>query len=418
MDPIYIKDVRRGMTGMRILIAVAAAAALSACGSGGEAGNSGNAAKAGGRGGAQGPAEVGYVVVQPTNVAELAELAGRTAAFETSEVRPQVNGLIKERNFTEGAIVRAGQTLYRIDPRVYVAQANQARANLSSAAANLEAARIRADRYRPLAAAEAVSKQDYTDAVATQRQAAATVAQNRAALENAQISVGFTRVPAPITGRIGRSLATVGALVTASQTDPLAVIQRLDPMFVDIQQSSANLLALRKSLARDDVAPASADVRLVLEDGSEYGLTGRVQFSEVTVDQATGTVTLRATFPNPQGLLLPGMFVRARLTQAIDAGAFLVPQQGVTRDARGNASVYIVGPGNKAIQRAVRADRTQGAFWVVTQGLKPGDKVITQGIAKLRPNADVKPVPAASSQQRTAPAAGGAPGNASAAKAG
>lgn len=381
---------------MNRALAIAAAIALSACG----AGNA-DSTKAKGKG-QQGPAQVGYVVVQPTTVADVAELAGRTAAFETSEVRPQVTGLIRERNFTEGAIVRAGQTLYRIDPRIYVAQANQARANLASAAAQLEAARIRAERFRPLAAAEAVSKQDYTDAVATQRQAAAAVAQNRAALETANVNVAFTRVPAPITGRIGRSLATVGALVTASQTEPLAVIQRLDPMFVDIQQSSADLLALRRALARDDIVPAGADVRLVLEDGSEYGLTGRIQFSEVTVDQATGTVTLRATFPNPQGLLLPGMFVRAKLSQSVDTRAFLVPQQAVTRDPRGQAQLYVVGPGDKAVQRKVRAERAQGAFWVVTEGLNPGDKVITQGLARVRPGAELKPVPA-STPQRTDP---------------
>ncbi len=400
------------MSGTRVSIAAALACALAACG-GSEASNQSTAK--GGRGGQQGPAEVGFVVVQPTNVAQIAELAGRTAAFETSEVRPQVTGLIRERNFTEGAIVRAGQTLYRIDPSIYVAQANQARANLASANATLEAARIRAERFRPLAAAEAVSKQDYTDAVATQRQAVASVAQNRAALESAQISVNFTRVPAPITGRIGRSLATVGALVTSSQTEPMAIIQRLDPMFVDIQQSSADLLALRRSLARDDIAPASAGVRLLLEDGSDYGLTGRVQFSEVTVDQATGTVTLRATFPNPQGLLLPGMFVRARLAQSIDTQAFLVPQQAVTRDPRGAATLYLVGPNNKAVQRTVRADRAQGPFWVVTQGLKAGDRVIVQGTARLRPDADIRPVPA-SQAQRVAPPA--AKGNAAAAKGG
>ncbi|MGK6321393.1 efflux RND transporter periplasmic adaptor subunit [Sphingomonas sp. DT-204] len=376
----------------------AAALMLGACGGGDAAQQKGG----GGRGGnAGGPATVGYVVVQPTSVPVTTELAARTAAFETSEVRPQVSGIIQKRLFTEGGIVRAGQTLYQIDPSIYQATANQARANLSAAAAQLEAARIRADRYKPLAAAEAVSKQDYTDALAQARQAQASVAQNRAALESAQVSLRFTRVPAPITGRIGRSLATVGALVTSNQADPLAVIQRLDPMFVDIQQSSTDLLTLRRSLASGSIVPTSAQVRLKLEDGTEYGHTGTVQFSEVTVDQGTGTVTLRATFPNPDGLLLPGMFVRAVFAQGINNNAFLVPQAAVTRDPKGNAAVYVVGPDNKAVQRQVTTPRTQGAFWVVTGGLQAGDKVITQGIARLRPNADIRPVPASSPQSIT-----------------
>ena len=365
---------------------------LSACAGGEEAGKSGGAAK-GGRG-QSGPIAVGFVVMQPTSVSLTTELAGRTAAFEMSEVRPQVTGLVRQRLFTEGALVRAGQTLYQIDPSLYQASAAQAQANVAAAAATAEAARIRADRFRPLAKQEAVSQQDYTDAVATQRQAAAAVAQNRAALQTARINLGFTRVPAPITGRIGRSLATVGALVTNTQTEPMAVIQRLDPMFVDIQQSAADLLSLRRSLQNGDVTPASAQVRLKLEDGSDYGFAGSVQFAEVTVDQATGTVTLRARFPNPQGLLLPGMFVRAMFAQATEPNAFLVPQVAVTRDAKGAATVYIVGPNNKAVQRQITTLRTQGQNWVVTNGLNPGDKVIVQGTAKLRPNGDIRPVPA------------------------
>ena len=359
--------------------------------------------KGGGPGGMGGPTAVGYIVAQPSDVPLSTELAGRTAAFESSEVRPQVSGLIKRRLFTEGSLVHAGQTLYQIDPRVYQASANQARANVTAAQAQAEAARIKAERYKPLAEAEAVSKQDYTDAIATQRQAQASIAQNRALLETAQVNLGFTRVPAPITGRIGRSLFTVGALVTSSQADPLTVIQRLDPIFVDIQQSSANLLALRRSLAKGDVTPSTAQVRLKLEDGSDYGRVGTVQFSEVTVDAATGTVTLRATFPNPDGLLLPGMFVTAALSPGIERGAFLVPQAAVTRDAKGGATLYVVGPGDKAVQRVIKADRTQGANWVVTGGLKAGDKVIVQGTAKIRPNAAIKPVPANASQAVSPP---------------
>ncbi|PZU59596.1 MAG: efflux transporter periplasmic adaptor subunit [Sphingobium sp.] len=343
--------------------------------------------------------EAGYVVVHPSRVPQVVELAGRTTAFQTSEVRPQVSGVIFQRLFTEGTMVTAGQTLYQIDPSLYQASVNQARANLENAGANAEATRARADRYRPLADAEAVARQDYVDAAAAARQAAASVEQSRAQLETARINLRFTKVPAPITGRIGRSLFTQGALVTANQADPLAVIQRLDPIFVDMQQSSADLLALRRSLGGNGIVPASADVRLKLEDGSDYPQVGRVAFSEVMVDPTTGTVTLRAQFPNPQGLLLPGMFVRATLAQSIDTRAFLVPQQAVTRDAKGTATVYLVSKDNKAVARQVTAIRTQGANWVVTAGLSDGDKVIVQGLGNLKPDGPVRPVPANTPQQ-------------------
>jgi membrane fusion protein (multidrug efflux system) len=343
--------------------------------------------------------EVGYVVVQPTTVALTTELAGRTTPYAVSEVRPQVSGIIQKRLFAEGGYVRAGQTLYQIDPSLYQASAAQAQANVAAAEANAQAARTLADRYRPLAQMQAVSQQDYTNAAAQARQTAAAVRQQRAALETARINLRFTRVPAPISGRIGRSLFTVGALVTANQADPLTTIQQLDPIYVDIQQSTSQLLQLRRSLAQGNVMPARAAVRLKLEDGSDYDLAGTIQFSEVVVDPNTGTVTLRASFPNPNGVLLPGMFVRAVFAQAIDTRAFLVPQQAVSRDPQGNATVLVVGPGNKAVQKTVRADRTQGAFWVVTGGLNPGDKVITQGLGKARPGQPVKPVPATAPQK-------------------
>ncbi|WP_370655277.1 efflux RND transporter periplasmic adaptor subunit [Sphingomonas aurea] len=378
-----------------------ATALLGACSGGGEAGGNGQAGGKG-KGGGQ-PPQVGFVTLKPTDAALVTELAGRVTAFESSDVRPQVTGLIRRRFFTEGAIVRQGQPLYEIDPRLYRAAANEAQANLASARAQQEAARILADRYRPLAEIEAISKQDYTNALAQSRQATAAVAQTRAQLDTARINLRFTTVPAPISGRIGRSLFTVGALVSATQTDPLAQIQRLDPIFVDIQQSAADLLSLRRSLSRQGLVPASAAVRLKLEDGSDYGRTGTVEFSEALVNTETGTVTLRARFPNPQGLLLPGMFVRASFTQAIDTRAFLVPQQAVSRDPRGQATVMIVGPDNKVVQKTVRADRAQGAAWVVTQGLNPGDRIIVQGLnAQLRPGTVVQPVPA-NSPQRVAP---------------
>jgi membrane fusion protein, multidrug efflux system len=367
----------------------------------------------GGPGARGGTPEVGFVVVQPTSVAITTELAGRTAPFAEAQVRPQVSGVIQQRSFTEGGLVRRGQTLYQIDPRLFQANTAQAQANVAAAEATAEAARIRAARLRPLAEMQAVSQQEYTDAAAQARQATAAVNQQRAALQTAQVNLGFTRVPAPISGRIGRSLFTVGALVTANQAEPLAVIEQLDPIFVDIQQSAGELLALRRSLAQGDVMPARAGVRLKLEDGSDYNMTGVIQFSEVVVDPGTGTVTLRARFPNPQGVLLPGMFVRALFAQSVNTSAFLVPQQAVTRDPQGNATVLVVGPNSRAVQRKVTAERTQGAFWVVTEGLSPGDRVITQGLGRARPGQPVKPVPATAPQRidpnRPAPG-GGRPG--------
>ncbi len=394
---------------MRAASPLLAAALLVACG-----GNDQAQPKGGGRGGPQGPPQVGFVVVQPTSVPLTIELSARVTAYQMSEVRPQVAGIVRRRFFTEGALVRAGQTLYQIDPRVYAAAANEAQANVRSAQATAEANRIRADRFRPLAEIEAVSQQEYTDAAAQARVAAATVAQTRAQLDTARVNLGFTNVPAPITGRIGRSLFTEGALVTTNQVDPLAVIQRLDPIFVDIQQSSADLLALRRSLARGGIVPASANVRLSLEDGSDYGMTGVVQFAEAMVNASTGTVTLRARFANPQSLLLPGMFVRATFAQGINQNAFLVPQPAVARDPKGAATVFVLGPNNRAVQRDVIADRTLGTNWVVTRGLRPGDRLITQGLANVRPNAPVRPVPANAPQRLVPPQQGGGGGQAKA----
>jgi len=368
-----------------------------------------------GRGGpaGDGPVQVGFVVLQPQDVPLVTELPGRTSAYRASDVRPQISGVIRRRLFTEGAIVRAGQPLYEIDPLPYRAAAAEAEANLASAVASAAAARATADRYKPLVAIEAISQQDYTNAVAAAEQAEAAVAQRRAARETAQINLGYTNVPAPITGRIGRSMATVGALVTANQADPLTQINQLDPIYVDIQQSSSELLTLRRLLARGDSAPMSADVRLLLEDGSEYDAVGRVQFAEAMVDEATGTVTLRAEFPNPQGWLLPGMFVRARFTQALDRDAFLVPQAAVTRDEKGEALLYVVGKDDKAERRTIVAPRTQGEYWVVTSGVRPGDRIITQGTGRLSPGSAIRPVPAETPQpvKPATPGGRGAAGN-------
>lgn len=390
---------------LRVPIALFAVALLAACGSSGSQEKGGPGGR--GRGG---PPQVGYVVVQPGPVPVQTVLSGRVNAFRTAEVRPQVSGVIQRRLFTEGALVRQGQPLYQIDPSLYRAAVAQASANLAAAQATAQAARVRADRYRPLASAQAVSQQDYTDALATSRQASAAVAQNRAALNTAQINLRFATVPAPITGRIGRSLATEGALATTNQADPLAVISATDTVFVDIQQSSADLLSLRRALAGGGALPSNAVVRLTLEDGSPYGLTGSLQFSEVTVNAATGTVTLRAQFPNPQGQLMPGMFVQASFDQAVEPSAYRVPQTALQRDIGGEAFVFVVGAGNKVDRRTVTADRTVGTDWVVTTGLRPGDKVITQGTNNLKQGAPIKPVPANTPQRVGAPAGKGTGG--------
>ena len=377
----------------RTLAVLGAVILLTGCGSAGDPQGSG------GRGGQRGPATVGFVVVQQGSAPIQQELPGRVAAYQVSEVRPQVSGVILKRLFQEGSIVRQGQTLYQIDPSIYAAQQAQAAANLQSARASSVAARTKASRYKPLADMEAIAKQDYTDALAAARQADAAVAQNSAALRAAQINMRFTRVPSPITGRISLSNVTEGALVTANQAEALATITRLDPVYVDIQQSAADLLNLRRALAQGGAVPTSAQVRLKLPDGSIYGYTGTVEFSQVIVDQGTGTVTIRARFTNPQSILLPGMYVTAQFAQAVQTSAILVPQQAITRDPQGNATLFVVGPGNRAVQRAVRADRTIGTNWVITGGLAPGEKVITQGTANLKDGAQIKPVPATAPQR-------------------
>ena len=343
---------------------------------------------------APGPAPVGVITVQYQPVTLTTELPGRTSAYETSEVRPQVNGIVTARLFQEGDFVAKGQPLYRIDPAPYQAQVASARAALSRARAALSSSRALARRYGELVGINAISRQEFENATTQAQQAQADVAAQQAALRSAQIDLARTTIRAPIAGRIGRSTYTTGALVTAAQTEPLTTIQRLDPIFVDMQQSSAALVALRRG--RNGTLLDSVPVRLKLEDGSDYPLAGRVQFAEAVVDGNTGTVTLRARFPNPQGLLLPGMYVRARFDQSIARNAVLAPQQGVSRDAKGRATVVLVGPGNKAVLRDVTADRTVGDKWLVTAGLKPGDKLIVEGLGRIKPGQAIKPVPAGS----------------------
>lgn len=339
-----------------------------------------------------GTPEVGVVALKTENVTVANELPGRTAAFLVAEVRPQVSGIIQKRLFEEGSMVKAGEPLYQIDPSLYEAARNEAEAQLASARANLAAARARAARYDTLKDSEAVSRQDIDDALAAARQAEAAVKQAEARLATAKINLAYTQVAAPISGRIGRSSVTAGALVTASQANPLAIVQQLDPIYVDITQSSAQLLQLRRSLAKGDVLPASTKLRLTLEDGTDYPLEGKLEFAETIVDENTGTVTLRARFPNPDGVLLPGMFVRVVAPQAVVPNAILAPQQGVTRDAKGDATALVVTSDGKVEQRTITAERAIGDKWLVTSGLKAGDRLIVEGTDKVRAGQPVKPV--------------------------
>jgi membrane fusion protein (multidrug efflux system) len=340
--------------------------------------------------------EAGYVVLKREAVPLRLELPGRTAAFESSEVRPQVSGIIQARLFTEGATVHAGDILYRIDPRLYQAALNQARADLTSAIATRDAARVRADRLGELAKTGVVSRQDLLDAQAVAAAAAAATERANAGVSTAEINLRFTQVNAPITGRIGRSVVTTGALVSAGQAGPLTTIQRLDPIFVDIQQSSAALLSFRRQLAGGGLARASTEVNLALEDGSRYPHAGVLQFAESVVDMNTGTVTVRARFPNPEAWLLPGMYVRAEFSPVQAREAILVPQQGISRDTKGNATALVISADSKAELRTVVTERTVGDKWLVSKGLLPGDRLIVEGLGRIQPGQPVRPVAAGS----------------------
>lgn len=322
-------------------------------------------------------------------------LAGRTNAFETSEVRPQVNGLITARLFQEGDTVRAGQALYRIDPQPYVQQVASARAALARSRASIASSAALQRRYSELVRINAIARQDYENAITAAQQARADVAAQQAALRGAEIDLARTTVKAPISGRIGRSLVTTGGLATAGQGDPLATIQRLDPMYVDVPQASSDLLRLRQRLLAGSLARggSAGRVRLRLEDGSMYPQEGRLQFADVSVDPSTGTQTIRAVFPNPQSLLLPGMYVRAELVEGVQGDALLVPQRAVTRNERGEAVTLVVGRDNKVAQRVLTTDRALGNDWLVTAGLQTGDRVIMEGIQTVRPGATVRSVP-------------------------
>ena len=356
------------------------------------------------------PTEVGVLVAQPQSVEQSVELSGRTTAFEISEVRPQATGVVLKRLFSEGSYVREGQALYEIDSSTNRATVDNARAAIARAEANLGVLRVKEGRYRQLVGTNAVSKQEYDDIVAQVKLAEADLNANRATLRNAQINLGYSTVRAPISGQTNRSSITAGALVTANQPEPLVTIQRLDPIYVDINQSSAELLRLRQQLSKGDLNSSNnTRVKLKLEDGSIYPVEGRLAFSDASVNPETGTVTLRAVFPNKNHLLLPGMFATAQIVQGEVPNAYLIPQAALTRTPTGQAMAMLVGADNKVIPRPVTTTGTQGQNWIVTEGLKPGDKVIVDGIAKVKPEQQVVAKPyqpqAAAPQGAAQPAA-------------
>lgn len=337
--------------------------------------------------------QVGVVTLETRPVVLTTELPGRTSAFRVAEVRPQVNGIVKKRLFTEGGQVQADQPLYQIDAALYEANVDSQKAALARAQAQLKTATVLEQRYKPLVQTRAVSRQTYDDAVAARDQAAADVAAAKAALDTSRINLVYTKVLSPIEGIIGRSSVTEGALVTANQAQALASIQQIDPIYVDVKQSSVELMRLRDAIEsgalQRDMGKDAARVSLVLANGQPYGVDGALKFSEVTVDEGTDSVTLRAEFPNPDHKLLPGMFVRARILEGIAPQGLLVPQRGVTRNQRGQPTALVVNSENKVELRTLKTDRTVGDQWLVTEGLNAGDRVIVEGVQRVQPGAEV-----------------------------
>jgi membrane fusion protein (multidrug efflux system) len=354
------------------------------------------------------PAEVGVVTVVPGDVGLVTELPGRLEASRVAQVRARAAGIVQHRLFREGSDVRAGQALFSIDPAPYAAAHASAQAALARAQANLGQTAALAERYKPLVEANAISKQDYANAVAAEKQAEAEVAAGRAAVQTAQINLGYASVTAPISGRIGRALVTEGALVGQGEATPLAMIQQINPMYVNFTQSASEVLKLRSAFEQGRLKRAAgtegALVRVVLEDGTEHPSAGRLLFSDLTVDATSGQITLRAEVPNPKGSLLPGLYVRVRLEQAKAGNAVLLPQQAVTRSAQGD-TVMVVAPDGKVSPRPVKVGTSQAGQWVILEGLKPGEQVMVDGFQKLRPGAAVKPVPWRAGPAVAAPAA-------------
>ncbi|MBW1789630.1 MAG: efflux RND transporter periplasmic adaptor subunit [Deltaproteobacteria bacterium] len=353
--------------------------------------------------------EVATVTVHPQGVVLTTELPGRTAPFRIAEIRPQVSGLIQKRLFTEGSDIKAGQGLYQIDPAPFQAALDNAMAALGRAEANLPAIRLRAERYREVLTDKAVSQQDYDDAAAALKQAQAEIEYGKAAVETARINLGYCHVIAPISGRIGRSNVTDGAIVTAYQPMALTSIQQLDPIYVDVPRSTTELLRLRRRLEDGLLNREGTNqnrVQLILEDGTVYPLEGTLQFRDVTVDPTTGSVILRIIFPNPKGVLLPGMFVRAVIKEGVNPQAILVPQQGVARDRKGDPFALIVDAEEKVDLRMLTLDRAIADKWFVSAGLSPGDRVIVEGVQRVRPGMAVKVVPFNESKTGRLPDAG------------
>lgn len=359
--------------------------------------------------------EVAVVTIQPERVSITAQLAGRVSAFLVAEVRPQVSGIIQKRLFDEGGDVKAGELLYQIDPAFYEAAYASAKASLARVEANLPAIRSRAERYKGLVAIKAVSQQNYDDANAALKQSEAELGVAKAAMETARINLAYTGITAPISGRIGKSSVTIGALATAHQAVPFTTIQQLDPVYVDAPQSSANLLRLKRNMASGNLKREGeylTRVRLILEDGTSYPLEGTLKFSDVTVDPDTGSFILRTVFPNPDHTLLPGMYVRAVIEEGLNEQAIMISQQGVARDTKGNATTMVAGKDDKVEQRTIKVNRAIGNKWLVEEGLNPGDRVILEGLQKIRPGSAVKVVPfvekSAAAPSTNAPATAGA----------
>jgi len=361
------------------------------------------------------PPQVAVVTVHRGSVPVATELPGRTSAYLVAQVRARVDGIVLKRDFKEGAEVKAGERLYQIDPAPYIAGLNSATASLQKAEANLASTTAQAERYKVLVAANAVSKQDYDNAVAAQGQAAADVATGKAAVAMAQINLGYTNVVSPISGRSGPSLVTQGAYVQASAATLMTTVQQIDPIYVDLTQSSVEGLQLRRDVAGGQLkmnGPKQAKVTLALEDGTQYPLPGSLQFTDITVDQGTGSVTVRAIFPNTRLTLLPGMFVRARIEEGVNENAILVPQVGVTHDPQGQATALVVGSDNKVATRTLRLRGTNGNQWIVESGLDDGDRVVVAGVQKVQPGAVVQAI-----DSQAAPAVAVSPPSANAAPA-
>ncbi|EHQ1629919.1 multidrug efflux RND transporter periplasmic adaptor subunit AcrA [Salmonella enterica] len=370
----------RGLTPLAVVLMLSGSLALTGCDD-----------KQDQQGGQQMP-EVGVVTLKTEPLQITTELPGRTVAYRIAEVRPQVSGIILKRNFVEGSDIEAGVSLYQIDPATYQATYDSAKGDLAKAQATANIAELTVKRYQKLLGTQYISKQEYDQALADAQQATAAVVAAKAAVETARINLAYTKVTSPISGRIGKSSVTEGALVQNGQASALATVQQLDPIYVDVTQSSNDFLRLKQELANGSLKQENgkAKVDLVTSDGIKFPQSGTLEFSDVTVDQTTGSITLRAIFPNPDHTLLPGMFVRARLQEGTKPTALLVPQQGVTRTPRGDATVLVVGADNKVETRQIVASQAIGDKWLVTDGLKAGDRVVVSGLQKVRPGAQVK----------------------------